>query len=190
MTNEEKLIKLKNDKSTNKTKRDVLKRAMSGKYCNKTYFDFLDSEERLAIYQAMEEYASIARADEREKMTQEKFAEYFNSLKGGEVANAILTQLLRKGVTDDDLRGLRLQWIKDEREKMQGVDCWVSRDKEPRNSGVVMWALENKPRYDPEIDVWISSKNFNSRVVITGATGINFNLSPGQCKKFRIVEVI
>lgn len=68
MTNKEKLIKLKNDKNINKTKRDILKRSMSGKYCNKTYFDFLDSEERLAIYQAMEDYADLARADERAKM--------------------------------------------------------------------------------------------------------------------------
>ncbi len=65
-------------------------------------------------YVGLEQMLDLARADEREKMTQEKFAEYFNTLQGGEVASAILTQLLRRGVTDDDLRGLRLQWIKED----------------------------------------------------------------------------
>lgn len=71
---------------------------------------------------SLSDLLDLARADEREKMTQEKFAEYFNTLQGGEVASAILTQLLRRGVTDDDLRGLRLQWIKEDYCKCETPD--------------------------------------------------------------------
>ena len=63
-------------------------------------------------YVGLEQMLDLARADEREKMVQEKFAEYFNTLQGGEVASAILTQLLRRGVTDDDLRGLALGYCR------------------------------------------------------------------------------
>lgn len=40
-----------------KDKKRILKEAMSKEYCGKTYFDFLDKEERVLIYKAMEEYA-------------------------------------------------------------------------------------------------------------------------------------
>lgn len=40
-----------------KTKREILKEAMSVKYCGETRFDFLDDEERSLIYKAMQTYA-------------------------------------------------------------------------------------------------------------------------------------
>lgn len=55
-----------------------------------------------------------ARQDEREKMTEEKVKDYFAGLSGKETALIVLNYLLRGGITDDDLRGLRLQWIKDD----------------------------------------------------------------------------
>lgn len=39
------------------SKRTILKNAMSKKYCDSTYFDFLDEEELPLIYKAMEDYA-------------------------------------------------------------------------------------------------------------------------------------
>lgn len=39
-----------------KVKRKILKKAMSKKYCGETRFDYLDREEILMIYKAMEEY--------------------------------------------------------------------------------------------------------------------------------------
>ena len=60
--------------------------------------------------------------DEREKMTEQKVKDYFAGLNGKDTALVVLNYLLRGGITDDDLRGLRLQWIKDDREKMQGVE--------------------------------------------------------------------
>jgi hypothetical protein len=39
------------------SKKEILKQAMSKKYCGETYFDFLDKEEKPLIYKAMEEYA-------------------------------------------------------------------------------------------------------------------------------------
>lgn len=40
-----------------KTKREILKEAMSVKYCGETRFSFLDDEERPLIYKAMQVYA-------------------------------------------------------------------------------------------------------------------------------------
>ncbi len=40
-----------------KNKRQILKEAMSVKYCGETRFDFLDAEEKPLIYNAMDEYA-------------------------------------------------------------------------------------------------------------------------------------
>ena len=57
--------------------------------------------------------------DEREKMTEQKVKDYFAGLNGKDTALVVLNYLLRGGITDDDLRGLRLQWIK---EQPQGVD--------------------------------------------------------------------
>jgi len=37
-------------------KRDILKKAMSQKYCGETRFEYLDPEERHMIYKAMDEY--------------------------------------------------------------------------------------------------------------------------------------
>ena len=56
----------------------------------------------------------LARADEREKVTEEKVKEYLGGFNGKESALIVLNYLLRGGITDDDLRGLRLQWIKDD----------------------------------------------------------------------------
>lgn len=57
---------------------------------------------------------NLARQDEREKITEEKVKDYFAGLSGKETALIVLNYLLRGGITDDDLRGLRLQWIKDD----------------------------------------------------------------------------
>ena len=49
-----------------KTKREILKEAMSVKYCGETRFAYLDDEERPLIYKAMQVYAdqeSIAYAN-------------------------------------------------------------------------------------------------------------------------------
>ena len=39
------------------TKEEILKKAMSVKYCGETRFDFLDEDETPLIYKAMEKYA-------------------------------------------------------------------------------------------------------------------------------------
>ncbi len=39
------------------SKKEILKQVMSKRYCGKTYFDFLDKDEKPLIYKAMEEYA-------------------------------------------------------------------------------------------------------------------------------------
>lgn len=57
---------------------------------------------------------NLARADEREKMTDEQIANYLAYLSDKEKALVLLNYLLRGGITDDDLRGLRLQWIKND----------------------------------------------------------------------------
>lgn len=124
----------------------------------------------------MECALDLARADEREKMTQEKFAEYFNTLQGGEVASAILTQLLRRGVTDDDLRGLRLQWIK---EQPEGVEVWVSRDDYENSSAIFS-------SHKPHEEVLGGVLYYNS-----GLYGFEdaLGLQQGECAKFRIVRI-
>ena len=64
-----------NDESGNQhpviceTKRYILKRAMSVKYCDETRFDYLDDDELPLIYKAMSEYASQQTAD-KDKMIQ------------------------------------------------------------------------------------------------------------------------
>lgn len=151
----------------------------------------------------------LARADEREKMTQEKFAEYFNTLQGGEVASAILTQLLRRGVTDDDLRGLRLQWIKEQPEENNfycadwdrcGTTCeeqcaaCAKTDNLEQPEGVEVWVSwdGNNSMVAPEI--WIMRPRPNMNGTFTGkvhhdAISSELNLSPGECAKFKIVRV-
>lgn len=39
------------------TKKEILKKAMSVKYCGETRFDFLDKDEAPLIYKAMEKFA-------------------------------------------------------------------------------------------------------------------------------------
>lgn len=132
----------------------------------------------------MECALDLARADEREKMTQEKFAEYFNTLQGGEVASAILTQLLRKGITDDDLRGLRLQWIK---EKPEGVDVWVSWG----TKGYLPYVSSEKP-FESNVVGGVEYTRKTGRYCERFPLGIarKIGLQPGQCRKFRILEVV
>ncbi len=45
------------DKFKIMSKRTILKNAMSKKYCDLTYFDYLDKEELPLIYKAMEDFA-------------------------------------------------------------------------------------------------------------------------------------
>ena len=68
----------------------------------------------------------LARSDEREKITEETVKEYFAGLNGKETALVVLNYLLRGGITDEDLRGLRLQWIK---EQPEGVVAWITASK-------------------------------------------------------------
>lgn len=115
----------------------------------------------------------LARQDEREKMTEEKIAEHFAKLSTGEVAATMLTYLLRGGITDDDLRGLRLQWIPDEREEMQGVEIWVS------------W---NKGDYRPFISEYEDLPQGKRDVISCWASESIFKVTEGQCRKFKLVE--
>lgn len=129
---------------------------------------------------------NLARADEREKMTEEKIKEYFSGLNGKETALIVLNYLLRGGITDDDLRGLRLQWIK---EQPEGVEVWVSWDKHDKYESVPMLNLDEPE----EKDVCGFTKYYNSNKI--EKTSFNFkiarrlNLSPGECAKFKIVRV-
>ena len=59
----------------------------------------------------------LARVDEREKMAKE-----MAGLSYKETALVLLNYLLRGEVTDDDLRGLRLQWIKEDYCKCETPD--------------------------------------------------------------------
>lgn len=135
---------------------------------------------------SLSDLLDLARADEREKMTEDKFAEYFNTLKGGEVASAILTQLLRKGITDDDLRGLRLQWIK---EQPEGVDVWVSWDNGLSSNPCIS---NQEPILNTHLGLFGYNYTGNGMVVteIFESFATMLGIEQGQCKKFRIVEVV
>lgn len=131
----------------------------------------------------------LARADEREKMTQEKFAEYFNTLHGGEVASAILTQLLRKGITDDDLRGLRLQWIK---EQPEGVDVWVSWDDGHFEFPTVTTKQPKENRMKTFSPNEIGGKYYTDlgqNFTIKKGDAVKLGIKQGECAKFKIVRV-
>lgn len=123
----------------------------------------------------------LARADEREKITEETVKEYFAGLNGKETALVVLNYLLRGGITDDDLRGLRLQWIK---EQPEGVDVWVSMDKgDCFYETHEIWhgsppTLDRKGYYQGE-----HGSNVRERLATV------LGISKGECAKFRIVRV-
>lgn len=136
-------------------------------------------------YISFNEALNLARQDEREKMTEEKVKGYLGGLGGKESALIVLNYLLRGGITDDDLRGLRLQWIKDEREKMQGVDCWVSWDMEQIRP---IWITSSEPTEAESGRYNINNSDTFSQINMHFATHF-LKMEKGQCKKFRIVEV-
>ncbi len=183
----------------------------------------LGSDGLLNIYDLM----NLARQDEREKMTEEKVKGYLGGLGGKESALIVLNYLLRGGITDDDLRGLRLQWIVDEqhsasnrifnseealeeyiakkrqlfkennpfyhvpleleREKMQGVDCWVSWDED------YFGEHPNPKISDDEPAEWVAGQfdvgSCDMRTEVFESFATMLGIEQGQCKKFRIVEV-
>lgn len=162
----------------------------------------------------MERALDLARADERTKMAGDVFAEYFNTLQGGEVASAILTQLLRRGVTDDDLRGLRLQWIKEQQEENfycadwnrcgtsceeqcaacgktdnleqpEGVEVWVSWDSERI---IPIWVTNSEPIEVESGRYDLRNSDTFSQISVHFATKF-LKIKQGECAKFRIVRV-
>lgn len=138
---------------------------------------------------SLSDLLDLARADEREKMTEDKFAEYFNTLKGGEVASAILTQLLRKGITDDDLRGLRLQWIK---EQPEGVDVWVSWDDGHFEFPTVTTKQPKENRMKTFSPNEIGGKYYTDlgqNFTIKKGDAVKLGIKQGECAKFKIVRV-
>lgn len=116
----------------------------------------------------------------REQLTEETVKEYFAGLSGKETALIVLNYLLRGGITDDDLRGLRLQWIK------EGVKVWVS----VNETNGVCCAWEHRPQSLG--NAWI---DLSGKGKVTGLSHIEYdmrkllNLKPGQCKQFLITEV-
>ena len=137
------------------------------------------SDGLLNIYDLM----NLARQDEREKMTEEKVKGYLGGLGGKESALIVLNYLLRGGITDDDLRGLRLQWIKDEREKMQGVEVWVSVDKVD-----AVISTDEPEKYEQDGANFFC--NYGYAIGVNVQDFANFlGVGRGQCKKVRIVEV-
>ena len=128
----------------------------------------------------------LARADEREKMTEEKVKEYFAGLNGKETALVVLNYLLRGGITDDDLRGLRLQWIK---EQPEGVDVWVSRRKHSKYKIIRGRITTGKPdthQVGGGYDVYY--QDLDEIGTIEETLLDKLNISPGQCAKFNIVR--
>lgn len=152
---------------------------------NKEIIEKVAQESRVVVYGAfsneLTRIIDLARADEREKMTEDKFAEYFNTLKGGEVASAILTQLLRKGITDDDLRGLRLQWIK---EKPEGVDVWVSVDED----GTTKLSESELEFFEREKWGMFKYPERGFCVALPHQFGEFLKVEEGECAKFKIVR--
>lgn len=59
-----------------KTKKQILKEAMSESYCGQTYFDFLDEEELPLIFKAMEEYRKQGRYFTEEEINEIQSAAY------------------------------------------------------------------------------------------------------------------
>lgn len=87
---------------------------------------------------------------------------------------------------------------KDEREKMQGVEIFISWDSEddefePQENRCSVWA--DRPEYDREFGTFVGNLGFECE-----AAAWLFNIpeefcdmlgvDSGQCKKFRIVEVL
>lgn len=140
------------------------------------------SDGLLNIYDLM----NLARQDEREKMTEEKVKGYLGGLGGKESALIVLNYLLRGGITDDDLRGLRLQWIKDEREKIQGVEVYISWDEGSFESPTV---TTKQPQTNKDGNGRIYHTDLGQNFTIKKEDAEKLNISPGQCKKVRIVEV-
>ena len=133
------------------------------------------------------ELLDLARQDERGKVTEEKVKEYLGGLGGKEAALIVLNYLLRGGITNDDLRGLRLQWIKDEREKMQGVEVYISWDEGSFESPTV---TTKQPQTNKDSAGRIYHTDLGQNFTIKKEDAEKLGISQGQCKKVRIVEVL
>lgn len=157
----------------------------------------------------MERALNLARDDEREKITEETVKEYFAGLNGKETALVVLNYLLRGGITDEDLRGLRLQWIKeqpeenfycadwnrcgttceeqcaacgktDNLERPQGVDVWVSVDAR-REAIIELHTIKPTPNNS---GIYYSHKDDSTHLLRL------LGLQRGECAKFKIVRCV
>jgi len=147
-------------------------------------------------------------------MTEEKIKEYFAGLNGKETALIVLNYLLRGGITDDDLRGLRLQWIKEQPEENNfycadwnrcGTTCEEQcatcgkTDNLEQPEGVVAWITASKHYAEiyiggdePNRMIWghfykSSKEQHCSRLNRHTARLLGVELN--QCAKFKIVRV-
>ena len=85
----------------------------------------------------------------------------------------------------DDLLNLARQ---DEREKMQGVEVWVSWDKHHKWEEVARIST-TEPVVEAEgMDGAVIYKTVEPYSYVSKIICKLLNISPGQCKKFRIVE--
>ena len=170
--------------------KELISRFVHGKVTNRDIIATVDVNGCVGNREITEDCMELARADERAKMTQEKFAEYFNSLQGGEVASAILTNLLRRGVTDDDLRGLRLQWITDERAKVskQGVKVWVCKNKHSRFKTIRGRITRGKPDVFPISGYDVNYQHLDGIGVIEEPLLDLLGVKEGEHRMFEIRE--
>lgn len=131
----------------------------------------------------------LARSDEREKITEETVKEYFAGLNGKETALIVLNYLLRGGITDDDLRGLRLQWIK---EQPEGVDVWVSWDDGHFEFPTVTTKQPKENRMKTFSPNEIGGKYYTDlgqNFTIKKGDAVKLGIKQGECAKFKIVRV-
>ena len=97
--------------------------------------------------------------------------------------------------TFDELLNLARQ---DEREKMQGVEVFISWDSEddefePQEKPCSVWA--DRPEYDREFGTFVGNLGFECEAAawlfnIPESFCDMLGVDSGQCKKFRIVEVL
>jgi len=110
------------------------------------------------------ELVELARADEREKWK---------------------PYLLDSVLTDAEFK----EYTGSEREKMQGVDCWVSWDNHHACGDVT--ASFKEPKANRNSDGSTYYNNYGAMSFDISEHAAKFlNIEPGQCKKFRIVEVL
>lgn len=75
----------------------------------------------------------------------------------------------------------------DEREKMQGVDCWISWDEGNFESPTV---TTKQPKTNKDSTGRIYHTDLGQNFTLQKEDAEKLGLQQGQCKKFRIVEVL